>query len=83
MNKVGLFTLLIIPKLSNYSEIRAERRPNFSRATFLMDVYALIRITAPGFLVDARWQVGPEPIDLPNKIISLSLMSLTFAKMKS
>ena len=83
MKRVGLSILSIILKLSNYSDISADRSPNFSRATFLMDVYALISITAPGLLVDAKWHVGPDPMDLPKSMISLSLISLTLAKMKS
>lgn len=46
--------------------------PIKSEATCLKLLKALIRINPPGFLLEAMWVAGPEPIDLPNKRIFFS-----------
>jgi hypothetical protein len=78
---VGHFTFYEALKLSNLSSIsKSTIRPYLSRATSLTDLIGEIKDKQAGLNLLARWHAGPEPIDLPEIIISYSLslqMSLT------
>lgn len=42
----------------------------------LIEVKGDIRSSAKGYLMEARYDVGPEPIDLPKSMISDSLIPM-------
>lgn len=65
IKNVGERIFYTIFKLSNYSETKTDKNPNFSYTTFLIDVYELYKITAPGERVAAKCTEGPDPIDQP------------------
>jgi hypothetical protein len=59
---------------------RKEAHPNRALAASLIDVYGDIRSKECGFFIDERYEVGPLPIDLPNNIISDSLIPMHLVK---
>ena len=75
-------------KLSNYSVMNTERKLKLSETTDLIFLNGLMIIMPPGWfpiLVAqlARWIEGPEPIDLPNIIISFVSTLLKLQRIKS
>lgn len=57
-----------------------EAQPNRALAASLIEVYGDINNRELGFLIDERYEVGPLPIDRPNKIISDSLIPMHLVK---
>ena len=70
---VGQFTFCEALKLSNLSSIKKSTiLPYFNLATSFTLFIGLIRVSAAGLKILARWQAGPDPIDLPLTRMSLS-----------
>jgi hypothetical protein len=63
----------------NFSYTIIERKaahPSKDFAASFIDVYGDISRRAKGVFIEERYDVGPLPIDLPNRIISYSFMPM-------
>ena len=66
--------------LLNLSLRILSKLPTWSFTTDLKEVNEDIIIKAPGFLWLAKYEAGPDPIDLPNNIIFFSSNPTFFIK---
>ena len=57
-----------------------EAQPSNDFAASLIEVYGDIRSKAYGLLNDAKYEVGPLPMDRPKRIISFSLIPIHLVK---
>jgi len=70
--KVGLVTFFMFSKLLKRSRtIPARTLPTILAATYRKLLKGLISSNAPGLYFAARWVAGPDPIDLPKRMILL------------
>lgn len=70
---VGQVTFLIASMFWNLSLTSIDGSdPNKDHTASFNEVYGESKIKADGLDIDERKQAGPDPIDLPNKIISFA-----------
>ena len=79
-NKIKKFYIIFSKLLNLYLTKCYENFPAISLTTAFIEVKADINIRAPGFLIEAMCAAGPDPIDLPNTIISEFLIFFTLTK---
>ena len=60
--------------------VRKLAQPSKLRAASLIDMYGDIRSSEWHSLRDAKYEVGPLPIDLPNRMTSLSFTPTTYVR---
>lgn len=72
--RIGHWIFFIFSIFLNLSDNKKLNFPQTFDATLRIDVKGLINITAPGLRTLAKWHTGPDPMDLPYKIIFSGLI---------
>ena len=70
----------ILRNLTTTTHDKTPPQPNKSFAATLIDINGDIKSIEWQYFFDARYEVGPEPIDRPKIIISYSLIPATIVK---